>query len=136
MVHDVKRAFPELTIVINGGFNDIESARQQLDRVDGVMLGRAAYSNPFILAAVDELFFGAPTTRLTRMEVLTAYSDYCASQLAGGVPLQHLSRHIVGLFQGCRGARAWRRCLSENAHLPDAGLEVIERAASLVPGPV
>lgn len=136
MVHDVKRAFPELTIVINGGFDDIETARQQLDRVDGVMLGRAAYANPFMLAPVDELFFGAPTAPPTRTDVLTAYLDYCASQLAGGVPLQHLTRRIVGLFQGCRGARAWRRCLSENARLPDAGLEVIEHAASLVPVPV
>lgn len=131
-VHDVKRAFPDLTIVINGGFDSIESAHDQLRWVDGVMLGRAAYSNPYLLAEVDERFFGSRPRRSTRMEILADYSDYCAAQLEQGVPLRRLTRHIVGLFQGCRGAKAWRRYLSENAHRPGAGLEVIEQAAALV----
>jgi tRNA-dihydrouridine synthase A len=131
-VHELKRAFPELTIVVNGGFEDIETARDQLRWVDGVMLGRAAYSNPYLLAGVDELFFGVAPKRRTRMEVLNDYMEYCASQLDRGVPLRRLTRHIVGLFQGCRGARAWRRTLSENAHRPGADLAVIERAAAMV----
>jgi tRNA-dihydrouridine synthase A len=96
------------------------------------MLGRAAYSNPYLLAGVDELFFGVAPKRRTRMEVLNDYMEYCASQLDRGVPLRRLTRHIVGLFQGCRGARAWRRTLSENAHRPGADLAVIERAAAMV----
>jgi tRNA-dihydrouridine synthase A len=135
VVHDVKRAFPDLTIVINGGFDDIETAFDQLPRVDGVMLGRAAYSNPFILAGVDPRFFDTPPERATRTQVLDDYMVYCARQLEAGVPLRRLTRHIVGLFQGCRGARSWRRYLSEHAHQPGAGLEVVERAAALVSDP-
>lgn len=131
-VHDIKRSFPELTVVINGGLGDIESARGQLDRVDGVMLGRAAYANPYILSGVDTLFHESAAPPAGRSEVLNDYMDYCAAQLRRGVPLSRLTRHLAGLFQGCRGARAWRRCLSENMHRPGAGLEVIERAATRV----
>lgn len=132
VVHEIKRSFPELTIVINGGFEDIESARQQLQWVDGVMLGRAAYANPWVLADVDALIYGASSAPANRSRVLDEYMEYCASQLREGVPLARLTRHLVGLFQGCRGARAWRRYLSENAHSPGAGLEVIENAAGRV----
>jgi len=131
-VHDIKRSFPELTVVINGGFDDMASARAQLEVVDGVMLGRAAYANPYLLAGVDRDFYGAAGPTPRRAEVLEAYMSYCETQLARGVPLSRLTRHIVGLFQGCRGARAWRRCLSENAHRPGARLEVIENAAARV----
>lgn len=132
VVHELKRSYPELTIVINGGFQDIESAREQLQWVDGVMLGRAAYANPWVLSDVDALIYGASDAPATRSGVLEEYLDYCASQLREGVPLARLTRPIVGLFQGCRGARAWRRYLSENAHQPGAGLEVVENAASRV----
>ncbi len=135
VVHDIKRAFPELTVVINGGFEDIESACEQLPGVDGVMLGRAAYANPFLLAGVDGLFYGAAARPVTRLQVLDEYMEYCAAQLRMGVPLTRLTRHIVGLFQGCRGARAWRRCLSEEARGPGAGLEVIEHAVARVAAP-
>lgn len=132
VVHEIKRSFPELTIVINGGFEDIDSARRQLQWVDGVMLGRTAYANPWVLADVDALFYGVSSAPANRSRVLGEYLEYCASQLREGVPLARLTRPLVGLFQGCRGARAWRRYLSENAHRPDAGLDVIENAASRV----
>ncbi len=131
-VHELKRSFPELTMVVNGGFVDLASAYEQLRWVDGVMLGRAAFSNPWILSEVDELFHGAPSRRLSRGEVLDAYMSYCLGQLRQGVPLPRLARPVVGLFQGCRGARAWRRCLSENARLPGAGIEVMENALTRV----
>ncbi|MBS1270230.1 MAG: tRNA-dihydrouridine(20/20a) synthase [Gammaproteobacteria bacterium] len=133
-VHEIKRTFPELTVVINGGFDDLGAARDQLRWVDGVMIGRAAYSDPYLLADVDQLFFGAKSPPMTRMEILNHYTVYCAAQLERGVPLCRLTRHIVGLFQGCRGARAWRRYLSEHAHRPGAGVEVIEQAANRVTG--
>lgn len=132
VVHEIKRSFPELTIVINGGFEDIDSARRQLQWVDGVMLGRTAYANPWVLADVDAQFYGVSSAPANRSRVLGEYLEYCASQLREGVPLARLTRPLVGLFQGCRGARAWRRYLSENAHRPDAGLDVIENAASRV----
>ncbi|MFZ0486119.1 MAG: tRNA dihydrouridine(20/20a) synthase DusA [Arenicellales bacterium] len=132
LVHDLKREFPELTIVINGGFLDLENAHRQRQFVDGVMIGRAAYSNPYLLAGVDRLFFASDSTAPTRMEVLDSYMSYCAGQLGQGVPLHRLARPVVGLFQGCRGAKAWRRGISENAHRHGAGLEVIERAVSAI----
>jgi tRNA-dihydrouridine synthase A len=131
-VHRIKRSFPELTIVINGGFADPASAREQLQWVDGVMLGRAAYSDPYMLAEVDRLYYGESYAPGSRMRVLERYVEYCASQLRQGVPLARLARPVTGLFQGCRGARAWRRSLSENAHRPGAGVEVIEQAARYV----
>lgn len=132
VVHEVKRSFPGLTVVINGGFDDLNAARAQLGRVDGVMLGRAAYSNPYLLAGVDRVFFGGTAPPVARHDVLDGYMHYCERQLRQGVPLSRLTRHVVGLFQGCRGARAWRRYLSENAPGPGAGLEVIEEAAARV----
>jgi len=131
-VHGIKQSFPDLNVVINGGFDDLASAREQLQWVDGVMLGRAAYANPYLLAGVDELFYGAASLPARRSQVLDAYMRYCAAQLRQGVALSRLTRHIVGLYQGCRGARAWRRYLSENAHQAGAGLEVIENAAGRI----
>jgi len=135
VVHGLKRRFPSLTIVINGGLNDVASARAQLARVDGVMLGRAAYAAPWLLASVDAAFFAEASARPTRRQVLNDYMRYCEDRLCEGVPLPRLSRHVVGLFQGCRGARAFRRHISENAHRPGAGTDVLEQAARLVAGP-
>jgi len=134
-VHGVKRAFPGLTVVINGGLTDLDSAAEQLQYVDGVMLGRQAYANPYLLAGVDRRFFGDTSRPRTRTGILEAYTRYAAIQLEAGVPLHRLTRHVIGLFQGCRGARAWRRYLSEHAHEKHAGLEVMERAAALVTDP-
>ena len=113
---------------MNGGIASLDEAEGHLDVVDGVMLGRAAYHNPYLLAGVDARFFGESATPRTRMEVLRAYIAYVEARLGEGVPLPRMSRHLVGLFLGQPGARAWRRALSEQAHRPGAGTEVIEAA--------
>lgn len=127
-VHGVKAEFPELEIVINGGIRSLEAARAQLARVDGAMIGRAAYENPYLLARADALFFGDPHPVASRREILQAYAEYVRRELGRGVYLRHMTRHLFGLFQGCPGARRWRRHLSEAGARADAGAEVIEQA--------
>lgn len=131
VVYQLKRVFPDLTFVINGGIADAETARKHLRNVDGVMVGRAVYSNPFLLAEVDRQIFGESRV-VTRRQVLAAYLEYCEKQLSAGCCLGHLARHLVGLFQGQPRARAWRRHISDNAHRPGAGIDVICDAADLV----
>ena len=98
------------------------------------MLGRAAYADPYLLAEVDNALFGAPQTRPSRLDVLDRFSPYVERQLAGGARLNQMTRHILGLFHGQPRARAFRRHLAENAHLDDAGLEVLEAARRIVAG--
>jgi tRNA-dihydrouridine synthase A len=133
VVHRLKADFPELEIVLNGGLRDLDNAAAELERVDGVMFGREAYHNPYLLAEVDRRFFADDHPVPTRHQVVEALLPYVSEQLEQGVPLQAMTRHILGLFQGCPGARAWRRHLSENAHRPGAGIEVIRAAAARVP---
>jgi len=136
-VYRLKRDFPHLEIVINGGIASQDAAAEHLQRVDGVMIGREAYHNPYHLAGIDRRFFGDDATPPTRHAVLAAYLPYVTRQLALGVPLGRMSRHLVGLFQGVPGARAWRRRLSEDSRRPGAGAEVIEQAArEVMPGGV
>lgn len=132
VVHRLKADFPQLTIILNGGLKDLDTMAEELARVDGVMLGREAYHNPYLLAEVDRRFYGDGHPVPSRHEVVGRFLPYVDARLAEGVPLQAMTRHILGLFQGQPGARAWRRHLSENAHRPGAGVEVIERAAALV----
>ena len=132
VVYALKRAFPALEIVLNGGVQDLEAAETHLAQVDGVMMGRSAYQNPYLLADVDRRFFGEPRAPRGREEVALAFAAYAGRRLAEGVPLKSMTRHILGLFNGQPGARAWRRYLSENAHLPDAGPAVIEEALAVV----
>lgn len=129
VVYQLKRSFPHLNIIINGGVTSLHDAEQHLKQVDGVMMGREAYANPYLLAAVDRRFFASRSPPLTREQVLQAYLEYCEQQIKSGCHLHHLSKHIVGLFQGQPGARRWRRCLSEQVHLPDANIEAIKKAA-------
>ena len=125
-VYQLKYDFPDLEIVLNGGIMDLEDAETHLCRgVDGVMLGRAAYQNPFLLTEVDRRFFAVLGRGLNRREIAEAFAEYAAEQINGGVPLNSMTRHILGLFNGLPGARIWRRHLSENAHKPGAGAEVI-----------
>lgn len=133
-VHALKRRFPELEIIINGGFDTLEACRSQLDHVDGVMVGRAAYHNPWLLADVDPCIFGAPPLVQHRNEAVEAFSPYVQSRLAEGVPLKAMTRHIMNIFHGCHGGRRFRRHLSENAHRPDAGIQVLEEALREVAG--
>jgi tRNA-dihydrouridine synthase A len=128
MVYRLKDALPDLEIVINGGITDLDAAAHHLARVDGVMIGRAAYENPYLLAHVDRRFFGGTRPIPSREAVAEGLLPYLTAQHAAGVPPIRITRHILGLFNGLPGARAWRRTLSETARLPDAGPEVILQA--------
>ena len=131
-VYRIRREFPDLEVILNGGVPGLDAAAAHLDRVDGVMIGRAAYRDPWMLAAADGCFFGEADPVGTRTEAVLRYLPYVAARRAEGVPLHAMTRHILGLFNGCRGARQWRRYLSENAYHADAGPEVIESALAFV----
>ncbi len=128
-VHQLKRDFRELTIIVNGGIDRVEDVCMHLAHVDGVMLGRTAYHEPYRLAELEHALYGTPLP--PREEVIAALRPYIEAHLARGDRLQHISRHILGLFQGLPGARAWRRHLSEHAHRVDAAYPVIARALEL-----
>ena len=133
----LKAERPDLCIVLNGGIAGLDEAEALLARgaVDGVMLGRAAYSDPWLLADADRRLFGAKNPLQARHEALEGLLPYAERLAAEGIRLHALSRHVHGLFQGCPGARAFRRHLAENAHLPGAGPEVLAEAASLAAPP-
>ena len=128
----LKEAFPRLPMVINGGITTLAQARAHLERVDGVMIGREAYQNPWILAAADAEVFGDRAPPPTPMAVLDGMLPYIERRLAEGVPLNAITRHLLGLFHGRPGAKAWRRHLSEHAHRSGAGFRVLLDAASHV----
>jgi tRNA-dihydrouridine synthase A len=125
-VYRLKREFPQLTVVINGGISTVEQVLAHLDQVDGVMLGRAAYHDPYLLARIETALYGQPLP--TRDEVLAHLQPYVEAELARGTALKHISRHLLGLYQGEPGARAFRRTISEGAHLAGAGWALIEQA--------
>ena len=131
-VYQLKKDFPELEIIINGGLTDLESCTTPLQHVDGVMLGRAAYQNPYILAEVDQLFYGDSSPVKSREQVLLDFMPYVEEQLTQGAHLNHITRHILGLFQGMPGAKLFRRHLSQNAHKKGAGIEVLQQAFQLI----
>ena len=132
-VHALKRDFPHLVFVINGGFKTLAQAAHQLIDVDGVMIGREAYQNPWILAEADRRIFGDAQDPPTRRQVIERMLPFVEQARTRGTPVHRVTRHMLGLFQGQPGARAWRRSLSEQAHRAGAGPEVLLRAASLVP---
>ena len=127
-VYRLKRDFPALEIIINGGIATLDEAAARLALVDGVMLGRAAYENPYLLAEVDGRIYGDASPVASRDTVAESMLPYITRQCAEGVPLASITRHMLGLFRGCRGGRAWRRHLSENAHCSGAGPEVVRDA--------
>jgi len=131
-VYRLKQDYPQLTIVINGGIKTISECRVHLEQVDGVMIGREAYQNPWMLAEVDPMLFGRDRIANTRDEVIEELLPYIVTQMAGGARLNHITRHILGLYQGVAGARKFRRHISENAYKKEAGVEVLEEAYSLV----
>lgn len=133
VVRAIKQDFPHLDVVLNGGITTLEEAQEHLQLLDGVMIGRAAYHNPYLLASVDPYFYGASQAALTRHEVIEAFLPYVERQLAQNIHLNQMTRPILGLFHRQPGARAWRRYLSENAHRPGAGIEVIREALRRVP---
>ena len=127
-VRQLKTDFPDLTIIINGGIRDLDQALGLLDRLDGVMIGRGVYQNPWLLATADRDIFGDPHPLPDRHQILEAFLPYVAREMRSGVPLQAMTRHILDLFQGQPGAKRWRRTLSENVHLPGADLDLLRRA--------
>ncbi len=131
LVYRLKEAFPQLEILVNGGIPDLDSAADCLHYVDGVMLGRAVYHNPYLLADVDRRFFNDPRPAASRAEIVEAMAEYAAGHIAAGGRLNHVSRHVLGLYQGQYGGRQFRRHISEHAHRPDADADVLRAAAAL-----
>src|SRR5260221_12453594 len=131
-VHRLKRDFPNVTIVINGGIATHEAIAEELERVDGVMLGRAAYHNPYLLAEAEAYAFGERAHRRTRAEIVQALLPYVEAQLSQGVGLRAIARHVLGLYHGAPGARARRRMLSDATRLEGAGPELFLGALSEV----
>lgn len=125
----LKRERPALQVVVNGGIADTQEATAHLDHVDGAMLGRAAYHDPYLLHRLDAAWSGRPVR--ARAALLRAMQPYVEAQRAQGVPLNRMSRHWLGLFGGERGGRAFRQVLSEGAHREGAGWELVERALAM-----
>ena len=126
-VYRLKQESPELEITINGGIGSLESVNNHLEHVDGVMLGRAAYHTPWLLAECQRQLFDKKTIK-TREDVIEPMSAYLESQVRAGTAVKHISRHMLGLFQGLPGAKAWRRYLSENAYKDDNNTDLLHQA--------
>ncbi len=135
-VYRLKRDLPNLTIEINGGVTSLDGAGEHLRHVDGVMIGRAAYDRPYLFAEADRRFFGASDPPPTRRQVVEALLPYLESWHRRGMAAAHLTRHVLQLFAGRPGARAWRRYLSENAPRGGAGPEILREASKRVPDAV
>jgi tRNA-dihydrouridine synthase A len=131
-VYRLKAAMPEVPIIINGGISGLAEAKQHLRFVDGVMLGRAAYQEPWRLLSVDPELFGEPAPHATMRDVFAAMTPYVEAELARGTRLHSITRHFVGAFHGVPGARAFRRHLAENGVKPGAGIDVLRDAIALV----
>ncbi len=132
LVHRLKQAFPVVPVVINGGITTLAESAEQLKRVDGVMLGRAAYQNPEMLIGVDPELFGEPAPVADAFEALEAFRPYVAEQLAKGVRLHSITKHLLGLFPGQPGARLYRRYLSTDGLKPGAGVAEYDAAIAIV----
>jgi tRNA-dihydrouridine synthase A len=126
--YQLKRDFPQLEIIINGGIKTLDEVEQHLQHVDGVMLGREAYHNPYVLADVDARFYGGSAAPLTREQVEAKLIEYCASEIARGTYLGAITRHALGLYRGVAGARGWRRVLSDSRKLAKADLAIFDEA--------
>jgi tRNA-dihydrouridine synthase A len=132
LVYELKRAYPELPIALNGGLADLEAATAALAQVDGVMFGRAAYQEPELLLEVDPRLFGEPAPQPDVFAAVEAFEPYIARQLEAGARLHDVTRHMLGLFAGRPGARLYRRCLATEAVRRDAGLETLRKAVGFV----
>jgi tRNA-dihydrouridine synthase A len=131
-VYQLKQDFPHLNIIINGGITTLGQSENLLDHVDGVMIGREAYSNPYLLAQVDQQIYGTDSPIVSRDQVMQEFMVYCEQKLSQGTRLNHLTRHILGLYHGLPGALQFRRIISEQAHKPEAGIEVLESALAVL----
>ena len=131
-VFAVKQEFPELSFIINGGITSINEALSLLEKVDGVMIGREAYNNPYFLREVDNRIFGDLTSEKSRTDYLYQYLPYIESQLTDGASLHHMTRHLMGLFKGQKGGKLYRRHLSEYSHKKEASINVLLDAIAYV----
>ncbi|MRX27523.1 tRNA dihydrouridine(20/20a) synthase DusA [Kangiella sp. HZ709] len=131
VAYQVKQDFPELEIILNGGVTDLHQAQEHMQHLDGVMIGREAYHNPYHLIETDRKFYSDETPVLSRQEIAREFIQYVQAQLEQGVYLGHMSRHILGLFHAQPRGKLWRRHLSENAYKKGAGAEVIQKALEL-----
>lgn len=134
VVAQLKRNFPDLEIILNGGIKTLEECRQHLQTFDGVMLGREAYHNSYLLAQVDQELFDSPLPPITRREALEGLRPYIQRHQAEGGALHHITRHVLGLGQGFPGARRFRQLLSVDIHKASDPLELFDRAAALLEG--
>jgi tRNA-dihydrouridine synthase A len=132
VVHRLKRDFPQLTIVLNGGLATLAEAAVQLERVDGVMLGREPYHHPWMLAGVDPVLFSEPAPLRQRFDAIEPLVQYAARHAAAGGQLRDVSRHVLGLFNGLHGARRWRQALSDARLLRANDAALLRRAAAMV----
>ncbi|WP_299182851.1 tRNA dihydrouridine(20/20a) synthase DusA [uncultured Neptuniibacter sp.] len=132
-VYQIKQAFPELEIHINGGIKTIDECKTHLQHVDGVMLGREAYQNPYLLSEVDQAFYADSRSQISRKAAAMAMLPYIEDQLSQGAALNHILRHMLGLFHAQRGGKQFRRFISENAHKPGATIDVLLEALERVP---
>lgn len=130
-VYEVKKLFPQIPVIINGGITDFTMAKNHLSSVDGVMLGRAAYENPFLFSTADSDFFGDTNSNLSRQEILVALAEYIKKMENHGTKISHVMRHVLGLFHSRHGARAFRRYFSDRMHLPNANHQLIHEFLKL-----
>ena len=132
LVRLIKRKWPELNLVLNGGINSIEQGKKELNfnqhDPDGVMMGRAAYTDPFLLTNVDHVFYEEQKKDYSRFDIVREMIPYIESEIAKGVYLNHITRHMLGLFHGIKGAKFWRSHLSENAPKRKQDINVIKEA--------
>lgn len=135
-VYQVKKDLPHFFVALNGGLQSLEDSQAQLTHVDGVMLGRAAYQNPWMLSAVDSLFYGQPTLLQQPEDVLPVMAEYIEQHIAQGGRFWHVARHMLGLFQNRPGARQWRRHLSENGPRASSAAPLYEAAELVLKQPV
>jgi tRNA-dihydrouridine synthase A len=132
-VYQLKREFPLLDISINGGVKTLQHASELLEYLDGVMVGREAYTNPYLLSQVDALLYQDPHPLLSQHQLVQQMASYAEQQMQQGARFWHIARHMLGLFQGMPGARQWRRLLSEQGHLAEATPELLLQALAKVP---
>ena len=134
VVAQVKKDFPDLEIILNGGIKTLEQCQEHLQVFDGVMLGREAYHNPYILAEVDQQLFGSTDPVISRAQALSLLRPYIAAHIAAGGAMHHITRHILGLAQGFAGARRFRQLLSVDIHKAADPLALLDQAAELLEG--
>lgn len=132
IVYQLKQEFPDLEIIINGGIKTYAEIDENLKHVDGVMLGREAYHNPYVLSEMDQRYYDDQSLVPSRHDVVKAMLPYIQQQCEQDVSLKHITRHMLGIFHAQAGARLWRRYLSDNAVKADAGIEIVEQALNYV----